>query len=184
MAKEIDPKVRAQMEALVAKLQTDGKDYVKQKQQDMHRNERLEAKRYEALNQKIKSNQAKVSTTNEKVTHLFLDDERQPGEVDWAPIPEGVVWRIVKTVEDFIQYITEHGLPDYVSFDHDLGKGADGKPAKSGYDAAKWLVDYCLKNKKELPEWSAHSKSVVGRQAIEQYLFGWGRMKKIYNSAA
>ena len=59
---------------------------------------------------------------------LYLDDLR--------PIPEG--FDGVRSFEEFVGYVTANGLPDYISFDHDLGE------EKSGYDCAKWLVEYCL----------------------------------------
>ena len=42
---------------------------------------------------------------------LYLDDER-------TPKTDG--WDIVRNYEDFENWITTNGLPDEVSFDHDL----------------------------------------------------------------
>ena len=79
---------------------------------------------------------------------LFLDDVR--------PAPDDS-WTIVRSYDDFVAYISRYGVPDLISFDHDLGAG------KSGYDCAKWLMEngYCLKM------WRVHSMNPVGRDNIK-----------------
>lgn len=47
---------------------------------------------------------------------------------------------IVRNFEDFRKTIIQNGLPDYISFDNDLGLDNTGQVAPDGYDAAKWLV--------------------------------------------
>ena len=42
---------------------------------------------------------------------LFLDDIRKPPDVDWF---------IVRNYNQFIDWIDKNGLPDIISFDHDL----------------------------------------------------------------
>ena len=93
------------------------------------------------------------------MNNLYLDDLR--------PIPEG--FDGVRSFDEFVSYITENGLPDYISFDHDLGEG------KSGYDCAKWLVDYCLDHKLDMPGFSVHSQNPVGRENIEGLLVSYKR---------
>jgi len=106
---------------------------------------------------------------------LWLDDVRDPfGIPDWllSHSPEFwyekdegthiVVW--VETFHQFINWIEKKGLPDEIGFDHDLGED------KSGYDAAKWLVDYCIDNDKDLPEWFVQSANPVGRDNINKLL--------------
>jgi hypothetical protein len=41
---------------------------------------------------------------------------------------------------------------------------------KTGYDAAKWLCDYCFLNSIPLPKWNVHSANPVGRDNIEGLL--------------
>jgi len=94
--------------------------------------------------------------------NLYLDDIR--------PIPEG--FDGVRSFEEFVSYITENGLPDYISFDHDLGEG------KSGYDCAKWLVEYCLDHELDMPEFNVHSQNPVGRENIEGLLGGFEKSIK------
>ena len=69
---------------------------------------------------------------------LFLDDVR---EVEWiyeGPMAEG--FEVVRSYSEFIDYIKAKGLPDFISFDNDLGLDDSGEVASDGYAAAKWLV--------------------------------------------
>jgi len=65
---------------------------------------------------------------------------------------------------DFVEYITQNGLPDFISFDHDLGED------ESGYDCAKYLVEYCIEHNLQLPKFSVHSQNPVGKENIERLL--------------
>ena len=47
---------------------------------------------------------------------------------------------IVRTFDDFVTYIKRNGLPEFISFDNDLGLDKNGEVAQDGYAAAKWLV--------------------------------------------
>ena len=108
-------------------------------------------------------------------TILWLDDIRDPRAGDaksfvsylmWEffdDAPTDIVW--VKTQSEFENYIKENGLPDLISFDNDLGVG-NGE----GYDCAKWLVEYCMDNNLELPDWYVHSANPVARENIENIL--------------
>ena len=70
-----------------------------------------------------------------------------------------VIW--VKTQSEFETYITECGLPDFISFDNDLGIGCG-----EGYGCAKFLVNYCLDNELQLPNYYVHSMNTVARENI------------------
>lgn len=69
---------------------------------------------------------------------LFLDDVRTIDMV--YSKSEESEFDIVRTYDAFVEYIQKNGLPDYISFDNDLGLGEDGKIAPDGLAAAKWLV--------------------------------------------
>jgi hypothetical protein len=47
---------------------------------------------------------------------------------------------VVRNYADFVRYIQKNGLPDFISFDNDLGLDETGEVAPDGYVAAKWLV--------------------------------------------
>lgn len=124
-----------------------------------------------------------------KGTLLWLDDIRNPLEDNWlvfSPItPTEVVW--VKSYEQFTKWIIENGLPEAICFDHDLGmdvalkaraKGMSKRKSrllkqeeKTGYDCAKWLVEYCMDNYDcPLPLYNIQSANPVGKANIDGLL--------------
>ena len=105
---------------------------------------------------------------------LFLDDERMPEDVFWINIPKGD-YVIVRTAEQFKQYIQEHGLPSHVSFDHDLGDDPNG------YDCAKWLVNYCIETDQKFPSYTVHSQNPIGKDNIIGYIDNY---KRVYGESA
>jgi len=122
---------------------------------------------------------------------LWLDDLRNPFEGKWIEefAPEylnsgSIIW--VLNYEEFIEWIRKNGLPQKICFDHDLGedvaiklvsKGINKKKArevkklaKSGYDCAKWLVDYCIDHDLQIPDWDIQSANPVGKENINGLL--------------
>lgn len=117
---------------------------------------------------------------------LWLDDCRDPMKDDWlvfSPISKNnlseVIW--VKSYQEFVDWIKQNGLPDGICFDHDLGlpdhiervnKGMPKRQSrklnteKSGFDCAKWLVNYCIENNKSLPLYNIQSANPIGKQNI------------------
>lgn len=81
---------------------------------------------------------------------LYLDDLRS--------VPQGFIG--VRSYAEFVTYIETNALPDLISFDHDLGLN------ESGFDCAKWLVNYCLDNNLRLPKFDVHSQNPVGKENI------------------
>lgn len=116
-------------------------------------------------------------------TLLWLDDIRNPFLGDWLLqfSPEyyyekdmgthTVVW--VTTYHEFVDWINKKGLPTEIGFDHDLGDNS-----KSGMDAAKWLVDYCMDNDVDIPEYFIQSANPVGRENIEGLLENFKNYRK------
>jgi len=133
---------------------------------------------------------------------LWLDDIRNPFVADWrmqyAPqfaYGEGeTTW--VKSYDEFTKWITENGLPYMIAFDHDLGqdvandKVADGMSKRksrrekrtemSGFECAKWLVDYCIDNDVDLPQWTIQSANPVGADNINGILNGYKKFRLKY----
>lgn len=93
---------------------------------------------------------------------LYLDDLR--------PTPAG--FERVYAYEEFVKFILDNGLPDFISYDHDLGEG------KTGYDCAKWLVEYCLENNLSLPEYAVHSQNPVGKENILTLLSNFEKFRR------
>jgi len=127
---------------------------------------------------------------NELKTCLYLDDTRTP-----IKYPNGYnPWVVVRNFKEFTEYILNNGIPDYISFDHDLAYEhihdyvkyqAQGIPAinyndfqeKTGYDCAKWLVDYCENNNTTLKTIGVHSMNPIGSRNIQSLINGYKKYK-------
>lgn len=107
--------------------------------------------------------------------NLFLDDIRYPEtsqtliDKDHDLYKDDGKWVIVRTYNEFCDFITEYGVPGYVSFDHDLADYENGEE-KTGYDCSKWLIDYCLDNDLDIPRYQVHSANTVGKKNITCYI--------------
>lgn len=119
---------------------------------------------------------------------LWLDDLRNPflNIEGRLPKEEGVIsW--VLNYNQFVDWIVKYGLPDLISFDHDLAKEhytpeyfwdnySESKKyqewrrksykERTGEDCALWLVQYCNINKLDLPKCYVHSANPVGADFI------------------
>jgi len=110
----------------------------------------------------------------ETVSALYLDDCRTP-----QPFPF-FNWVIVRSYSAFVSYIRAQGVPPFISFDHDLadehvaiGASLDWKDfdyelctEATGYDAAKYLADYCLDTDTIMPHFTVHSANPAGAENI------------------
>ncbi|WP_341199264.1 cyclic-phosphate processing receiver domain-containing protein [Croceibacter atlanticus] len=103
---------------------------------------------------------------------LWLDDLRNPFLNDEGTVPKEnthIEW--VLSYEQFTQWIERFGLPEIISFDHDLADVfSNDREEKTGMDCAKWLVDYCLDNNVDLPKYYVHSANPVGSKNINGLL--------------
>ena len=125
--------------------------------------------------------------------NLFLDDMRSPrdaffytGDVRFNLLD----WIIVRTYDEFVKQVNRIGLPDLVSFDHDIAdfhycksfkniSDYNSVTEKTGYHCAKWLVDYCIDNDLKLPKYIVHSMNPIGSENIISLL---NNFKKLQNS--
>jgi hypothetical protein len=115
---------------------------------------------------------------------LFLDDTRDP--------PEHIskVFDTVRSHVEFTEWVDLNGVPDLVSFDHDLhaehvsfffDKGGFRNPPDptheiffnpTGYDSAKWLAKRCVETGR-YPEYViVHSNNPVGGDRIYSLFTG------------
>lgn len=116
---------------------------------------------------------------------LFLDDVRNPIDCVKYMNPSDIYlkeWDVVRTYFDFVEYMNDNGVPDVVSFDHDLADEHYSSDMydknniynslypsfkeKTGYDCAKWLHSYCVENGLPYPTYLVHSMNPVGRDNI------------------
>lgn len=100
---------------------------------------------------------------------VFLDDERNPENITWVVYPEDVKFFIVRTYQQFCEEIETCGLPEFISFDHDLADFQDGREY-TGFDAVKWLVDYCMDHQVMFPKYEIHSMNPIGRERMINYI--------------
>ncbi len=117
--------------------------------------------------------------------NLFLDDVRSPAGAfihTSNPYYLDRVWIIVRTYNAFVKCIQDRGMPEIVSFDHDLAEihydpttWTEGfkYEEKTGMDCAKWLVDYCLDNGILFPKWYVHSQNPVGGKSISSLILNY-----------
>lgn len=118
--------------------------------------------------------------TVKQTYNLFLDDVRKPIHAfgyTRLNIFLNEDWTIVRNYDDFVLTIRtaweKYGhFPEIVAFDHDLAAehyGADVQSVfneKTGYDCAKWLIDFCIEKELKLPRWYCHSMNPAGRDNI------------------
>lgn len=108
---------------------------------------------------------------------IWVDDKRDPFSDVWHPVATNksifteepiIAW--LKSYDEFVNWLNlsvndkEILFPALVCFDHDLGE------EKSGMDCAKYLVNFCIENNLELPQYTCHSSNPVGRENILSYL--------------
>jgi len=111
---------------------------------------------------------------------LFLDDVRRPETTFYymeLPVFLEPDWIIVRNYYAFISLIQNKGIPKTIAFDHDLAdihykvqsfNYDDPDYERTGYHCAKWLIDYCMDNKEELPnEIIVHSMNPYGSANIK-----------------
>lgn len=129
------------------------------------------------------------------IRRLFLDDYRIPMDcVSYmhrhigARNPDYLEsWIVVRDYESFCRNIMKSGVPDLISFDHDLADGHyhqnmqegvlnyntedfDNDKYKTGFHCAKWLVEYCIENNCKIPDYYVHSMNPIGAENIKNYL--------------
>lgn len=111
---------------------------------------------------------------------IYLDDVRTPYDPEWI---------VVRSYNQFVKEIeNKGGLENFseISLDHDLDDSAmqeyyrntmingslnyENIKEKTGFDCAKYLVNYCLDNQIELPLVTVHSHNPVGSENIIYYI--------------
>nr|WP_243870530.1 cyclic-phosphate processing receiver domain-containing protein [Salegentibacter sp. BDJ18] len=84
---------------------------------------------------------------------------------------------VVRNYADFVKYIKQNGLPDFISFDNDLGLNENGEVAPDGYAAAKWLVYESNLDLRRL-RFKVHSANPVAAEQIRELLSNYIRFLK------
>jgi len=123
---------------------------------------------------------------------LFLDDIRTPETANsymQLPIYTQADWVVVRNYDEFVSWVETNGVPDLISFDHDLADAhynqqnfeyKDDEEEKTGYHCAKWLIDYCLDHKKKVPtRIIVHSMNPIGSLNIKSLFETYFKVYKV-----
>ena len=117
--------------------------------------------------------------------YLMLDDIRSMSDVrKYTKLPNvpNENWVVVRSYNEFVDTINKLGSPTFVSYDHDIasshyGHGLrgdnipyDSYTEKTGYDCAKFLIEYCMKKGVKHPLYQVHSMNPVGKVNIISYV--------------
>lgn len=108
--------------------------------------------------------------------YLFLDDIRT---IDMVYPDSKIEFKIVRSFNAFKQYIIENGLPEFISFDNDLGEDENHNVLPDGYACAKWLVYESKLDLKNL-QFRVHSANPIAKEQIISLLNNY---KKFLHSA-
>lgn len=106
---------------------------------------------------------------------LFLDDSRLP--LDVYPDAGENEFDVVRSYGDFVDYISENGIPCFISFDNDLGFDTKRRIISlSGFDAANWLVEKSGLNLKKL-QFKVHSLDPNAKEKITTVFRNYSNLK-------
>lgn len=98
---------------------------------------------------------------------LFLDDIRTVKMV--YPNLSESDFVIVRSYKAFIDEITKNGLPEFISFDNDLGEDSEHNILPDGYSCAKWLVYESGIDLRRL-DFKVHSANPIAKEQIKSIL--------------
>lgn len=98
---------------------------------------------------------------------LFLDDLRTVDMIYEKSEVDG--FDVVRSYDAFVTYIKSNGLPQFISFDNDLGLDSNDEVAPDGYACAKWLVYESGLDLRNL-EFKVHSANPVASEQIKGLL--------------
>lgn len=104
---------------------------------------------------------------------LYLDDIRS--------LPNNS-YILARSYDEAVNYVKQNSIPNFISFDHDLGVDEKDNLLSTGYDFTKWLVEMDMDNIHSFPDdfsFNVHSANPVGKQNIETYLNNYLKIKGI-----
>lgn len=120
--------------------------------------------------------------------NLFLDDYRKPSDATikiegpwggnrmslekYSGIPN-IHWETVTNYDEFVKFVEKNGIPDAVSFDHDLEEQhyTGDYSGRTGLHCLLWLIEKCKEKGCKLPEKCyVHSFNSDRRKEMEQII--------------
>ena len=127
--------------------------------------------------------------------YLFIDDDRTLDMVDLSFHPQDFAENcfIARDYHSAIKYLITCGVPEYISFDHDIGNHRDDEGRElNALQVAKWIIErdmdmmYTFIPSKF--DFRVHSANPIGADNIESILINYLAFRKreieniIYNS--
>ena len=115
-----------------------------------------------------------------KKYNLLLDDERtieNVVEVTGNQFYLDNEWVIVRSFDEFKKVIVELGIPNIVSFDHDIADFTEDGMERNGLTCCKYLVDICIENDCYFPTYYIHSANPSGSNNIRNYIENYINLK-------
>ena len=95
---------------------------------------------------------------------LFVDDIRNP-DIEFDVI--------ARSFDMAVKYILKNGMPNFISFDYNLGYDDKNIPLKNGYDLAKWLINLDVRGNIKFPKdfsFNVHCTNIIKKNHIEAIL--------------
>lgn len=183
-----------QMRGLVLNTPEDGYNFSTNNDLSLYTGEKKGKRKYTKKDPTLSSSreifmkQNNINPENQVINILWLDDQREPYNYFSKNSNSGAwlrnhdyyannvfnrynpnfIW--VKNLKEFEDYIINNGLPNMVSFDHDIKPKKYEGEHENGADVANWLVNYCKQNKLKLPWCFAHSANKNGIERINQII--------------
>jgi hypothetical protein len=101
---------------------------------------------------------------------LFIDDERNPNVVYSGIDAEG--WIVVRSSQEAMDHVSKHGMPFFMSLDHDLG----GDDTTNKF--LLWLIQENLDERipGKVPDYKIHSANPTGSKNLESKMESWRKI--------
>ena len=96
---------------------------------------------------------------------IFLDDHRRPEDIYPPEVAKDMI--VIRNYRAFVAIIETDGLPEFISFDYDLGLDITGKFAPTGKDCAEWLFKR-FGNELNTLKYEVHSSYPNAQQIIDK----------------
>lgn len=106
---------------------------------------------------------------------MFLDDVRALNEIIGEEEILAREWTVARSSDDAITQVFLFGMPELISFDHDLG-GED-----TSMQFLKWLTEEWLDGKFgdcSIPDYQIHSANPVGSANIKSWMETWKKSQQ------
>ncbi len=100
---------------------------------------------------------------------LWIDDQLDDPHTPLRHTPPGFLG--ARSTDEAVKLVEEHGLPEYMDLDHDLG-GDDRVMV-----FLRWLSETFPDG--PVPKYRVHSENCVGRPAIDSFMSSWVRSLKL-----